>query len=104
MLTLDPNRSVHDSLEINKHKFIGKPLQELYHRHHALRKGFVLFLENADGSDRRRLGEDPNLSMLILKNVKYAGYPIAKIFWYYEQICVVINPPEEENNEKEKSD
>ena len=41
MITLDPNRSVHDSLEINKHKFIGKPLQELYHRHHALRKGFL---------------------------------------------------------------
>ena len=96
MITLDPNRSVHDSLEINKHKFIWKPLQELYHRHHALRKGFMLFLENADGSDRRRLGEDLNLSLLILRNAKYAGYPVAQIYWYYEQIHIVINPPEEE--------
>lgn len=91
-------------LETTGKKFIGKPLNSLYKHHAFSRKSFVLFLENADGSGRRRLGEDPNLSMLILKNVKYAGYPIAKIFWYYEQICVVINPPEEENNEKEKSD
>lgn len=96
MITLDQNRSVHDSLEINKHKFIGKPLQELYKRHHALRRGFVLFLENADGSDRRRLGEDPNLSLLILRNVKYADYIVASIYRYYDQIHIVINPPEEE--------
>lgn len=96
MITIDPNRSVHDSLEINKHKFIGKPLQELYKRHHALRRGFVLFLENADGSDRKRLGEDPNLSLLILRNVKYADYTVASIYRYYDQIHIVINPPEEE--------
>lgn len=96
MITLNPGRSVHDTIEINKGKFIGKPLQTLYHRHHASRKGFVLFLENADGSDRRRLGEDPNLSLLILRNRKYANYPVADIFRYYEQICVVINPPKEE--------
>ena len=96
MITIDPNRSVHDSLEINKHKFIGKPLQELYKRHHALRRGFVLFLENADGSDRKRLGEDPNLSLLILRNVKYADYIVASIYRYYDQIHIVINPPEEE--------
>ena len=99
MITLDPNRSVHDSLEINKHKFIGQPLQTLYKRHHALRKGFVLFLENADGSGRRRLGEDPNLSLLILRNKKYANYPVSDIFRYYEQVCVVINPPEEEKKD-----
>ena len=97
MITLDPNRSVHDSLEINKHKFIGQPLQTLYKRHHALRKGFVLFLENADGSDRRRLGEDLNLSLLILRNVKYADYTVASIYRYYDQIHIVINPPEEEH-------
>ena len=97
MITLDPNRSVHDSLEINKHKFIGQPLQTLYKRHHALRKGFVLFLENADGSDRRRLGEDLNLSLLILRNVKYADYIVASIYRYYDQIHIVINPPEGEH-------
>lgn len=96
MVTLDPKRSVHDSIEINAYKFIGKPLSELYHRHHASRKGFVLFLENPDKSDRRRLGEDLNLSLLILRNSKYAHYPVAYIFRYYEQIAVVINPPEEE--------
>lgn len=97
MITLDPNRSVHDSLEINKHKFIGQPLQALYRNHHASRKGFVLFLENADESDRRRLGEDLNLSLLILRNRQYADYPIAKIYRYYEQIHIVIIPPEEEH-------
>lgn len=96
MVTLNPERSVHDLLDVNKVKFIGKPLQDLYQRHHASRKGFVLFLENADGSDRTRLGEDLNLSLLILRNRKYANYTVADIFRYYEQICVVINPPEEE--------
>lgn len=98
VITTNPKRSVHDSIEINKGTFIGKPLQNLYHRHHASRKGFVLFLENADGSGRRRLGEDPSLSLLILRNKKYANYPIAEIFRYYEQVAVVINPPEEDKN------
>lgn len=98
MVTSNPKRSVHDSIEINKGMFIGKPLQNLYHRHHASRKGFVLFLENADGSNRRRLGEDPNLSLLILRNKQYAHYPIGEIFRYYEQVAVVINPPEEDKN------
>lgn len=96
VITTNPKRSVHDSIEINKGTFIGKPLQNLYHRHHASRKGFVLFLENADGSGRRRLGEDPNLSLLILRNVKYADYIVASIYRYYDQIHIVINPPEEE--------
>ena len=96
MITLDATRSVHDSLDINKDKFIGKPLATLYQRHHASRKGFVLFLENPDGSNRRRLGDDLNLSLLIVRNAKYAGYPVAKIYRYYEQIHVIINPPEEE--------
>lgn len=96
MITTNPKRSVHDSIEINKGTFIGKPLQNLYHRHHASRKGFVLFLENADGSGRRRLGEDPNLSLLIIKNPKYADHTVAEIRRYYDQIHVVINPPEEE--------
>ena len=100
MITLNPERSVHDSIDINKDKFIGKPLSELYHRHHASRKGFLLFLENADGSNRRRLGEDPNLSLLILRCRQYANYPIAEIFRYYEQVAVVINPPEEEKHEE----
>lgn len=94
MVTLTPNSSVHDSLEINRDKFIGKPLKALYRNHHASRKGFVLFLENADGSGRRRLGEDPNLSLLIMRNKQYAEYPIASIGRYYEQIHVGINPPE----------
>lgn len=94
MITLDATRSVHDSLDINKDKFIGKPLTTLYHRHHASRKGLVLFLENPDGSNRRRLGDDLNLSLLILRNAKYAGYPVVKICRYYEQIHVIINPPE----------
>lgn len=98
MVTSNPKRSVYDSIEINKGTFIGKPLQNLYHRHHASRKGFVLFLENADGSGRRRLGEDPNLSLLILRNKQYAHYPIGEIFRYYEQVAVVINPPEEDKN------
>ena len=99
VITTNPKRSVHDSIEINKGTFIGKPLQNLYHRHHASRKGFVLFLENADGSGRRRLGEDPNLSLLILRNKKYANYLVSDVFRYYEQVCVVINPPEEEKKD-----
>ena len=94
VITTNPKRSVHDSIEINKGTFIGKPLQN-----HASRKGFVLFLENADGSGRRRLGEDPNLSLLILRNKKYANYLVSDIFRYYEQVCVVINPPEEEKKD-----
>ena len=98
MVTLNPKRSNYDSIDINKDKFKGQPLRDLYKRHHASRKGFVLFLENADGSNRRRLGEDPNLSLLILRNKQYAHYPIGEIFRYYEQVAVVINPTEEEKH------
>lgn len=91
----EPDRSCHDSLDINKDKFIGKPLASLYERHHASRKGFRLFLDSPDGKHRKPLGEDLSLSLLIRRNAKYANYPIAQIYRYYEQICVVINPPEE---------
>ena len=87
--------SVHELLDLNKGKFIGKPLSKLYQHHAFSRKNFVLFLENADGSERKRLGADPNLSLVILKNAKYAGYPVASIHRYYEEIHVVINPPKE---------
>lgn len=104
VITTNPKRSVHDSIEINKGTFIGKPLQNLYHRHHASRKGFVLFLENADGSDRRRLGEDPNLSLLILRNRKYSSYPIAEIFRYYDKISVEESGPRAEETDSGKKE
>lgn len=85
-------------IEVSGKKFIGKPLNSLYKHHAFSRKSFVLFLENADGSERKRLGEDPNLSMIILRNAKYAHYPIASISKYYEQFHVVINPPEVDHN------
>ena len=55
----------------------------------------MLFLENADGSGRRRLGSDFNLSLIIYRNRDYADYPVASISRYYEEIHVVINPPKE---------
>lgn len=99
MTALMPNSSVKDTPETSREKFIGKPLKSLYKNHAFSRKSFVLFLENADGSDRLRLGEDPSLSLLIMRNKQYAEYPIASIGRYYEQIHVVINPPEEEGKE-----
>lgn len=96
MQTLNPEKSVFDTLETSREKFIGQPLKSLYKKHSFSRKSFVLFCENPDGSGRKRLGEDPNLSLLILRNRKYASYPVSDIFRYYEQVCVVINPPEEE--------
>ena len=83
-------------LDINSKKFIGKRLGSLYKRHAFSRKSFVLFLENKDGSERRRLGSDPNLSLIIMKNAGYSQYPIASISKYYDEFHVVINPPEEE--------
>lgn len=96
MKALNPERTVRDTLETSREKFIGKPLKSLYKNHTYSRKSFVLFLEQADGSGRRRLGEDPNLSLLIMRNKQYADFPIASISRYYEQIHVVVNPPEEE--------
>lgn len=96
MAALMPNSSVKDTLETSREKFIGKPLRNLFKNHSYSRKSFVLFLENADGSDRRRLGEDPNLSLLITRNRRYGEYPVASISRYYEQIHVVINPPGED--------
>lgn len=96
MQTLNPEKSVFDTLETSREKFIGQPLKSLYKKHSFSRKSFVLFCENPDGSGRKRLGEDVNLSLLILRNKKYANYLVSDIFRYYEQVCVVINPPEEE--------
>ena len=96
MLTLNPDRTVHDTLETSREKFIGKPLKNIYHKHAFSQKSFVLFCENPDGSGRKRLGEDMNLSLLILRNPAYAGYTVASISRYYEEIHVVVNPPKEE--------
>lgn len=96
MQTLNPEKSVFDTLETSREKFIGQPLKSLYKKHSFSRKSFVLFCENPDGSGRKRLGEDVNLSLLIIKNPKYADHTVAEIRRYYDQIHVVINPPEEE--------
>lgn len=96
MTALMPNSSVKDTRETSREKFIGKPLKSLYKNHAFSRKSFVLFCENPDGSDRKRLGEDPNLSLLILRNPKYADHTVTQIFRYYEQIHVVVNPPGKE--------
>ena len=77
-------------------KFIGQPLKSLYKKHSYSRKSFVLFLENEDGSGRQRIGEDLNLSLLIVKHRKYVDYPIASISRYDDEIHVVVNPPKEE--------
>lgn len=90
-----PNNSTHDTLEITRRKFIGQPLKALYKNHSYSRKSFVLFLESADGSEKKRLGEDPNLSLLIMRNKQVADYPVKDIYRYYDQIHVVVNPPEE---------
>lgn len=95
MITTNPERSVTDTLESSREKFIGKPLIRLYKHHGHSRKDFVLFLENPDGSGRKRLGADPNLSMIILKNQQYAYFPVADIHRYYDEIHVIINPQED---------
>ena len=59
----------------------------------------MLFLEDEDGSNRKRLGEDPNLSLLILRNTRYSFYTVAKICRYYEQIHVIVIRPEKEKKE-----
>lgn len=97
VITTNPARSVTDTLETNSDKFIGKPLKRLYNRHAFSWKSFVLFLENADGTGRKRLGADPNLSLIILNNKQYADYPVVDIHRYYEEIHVIINPPEEKD-------
>ena len=57
----------------------------------------MLFLENGDGSGRQRIGEDLNLSLLIVKHRKYVDFPIASISRYDDEIHVVVNPPEEDS-------
>ena len=93
--SLWPNSSIYDTLETSRKKFIGQPLKALYKNHTFSRKSFVLFLENADGSGRKRLGDDPNLSLLIKRNSQYAEFPVKDIYRYYDQIHVVVNPKEE---------
>ena len=83
-----------DTLETTGLKFIGNPRKSLYRKHSASRKRFVLFLESGEG--KKRLGADPNLSLIIMKNSDYSQYPIASISKYYDEFHVVINPPEEE--------
>ena len=85
-----------DLLVTTAQKFIGQPLKSLYKKHSYSRKSFVLFLENEDGSGRQRIGEDLNLSLLIVKHRKYVDYPIASISRYDDEIHVVVNPPKEE--------
>ena len=85
-----------DFLVTTAQKFIGQPLKSLYKKHSYSRKSFVLFLENADGSGRQRIGEDLNLSLLIVKHRKYVDFPIASISRYDDEIHVVVNPPKEE--------
>ena len=96
MKSQHPERTVRGTLETSREKFIGKPLKSLYKKHSYSRKSFVLFCENPDGSGRKRLGEDMNLSFLILRNPAYAGYTVASISRYYEEIHVVVNPPKED--------
>ena len=95
MITTRPDRSTTDTLETNRDKFIGKPLKRLYQHHGYSKKDFALFLENPDGTGRKRIGADPNLSLIILKNQQYADYPVVDIHRYYDEIHIVINPPEE---------
>lgn len=92
----DPGRSKIDMLETTREKFIGQPLKSLYKKHSFSRKSFVLFCENPDGSDRKRLGDNLNLSLLIIKNPKYADHTVTSIYRYYDEIHVVINPPRKE--------
>lgn len=105
MITTSTGKSITDTLETTKEKFIGKPLKRLFNHHGFSRNSFVLFLENKDGSGRKRLGADPNLSLVILNNKQYADYPVVDIHRYYEEIHVIINPQEEKNadadNQKE---
>lgn len=93
MQTLNPEKSVIDTLGTSREKFIGQPLKSLYKKHSFSRKSFVLFCENPDGSGRKRLGDNLNLSLLILKNPKYADHTVASIQRYYDEIHVVVNPP-----------
>ena len=94
---MDGKESRIDTLDRTGLKFIGKPLKTLYKNHGVSRKNFALFLENPDGSGRVRLGADLNLSLLIAKNKVFAEYPIKSISRFYEEIHVVINPPEVKN-------
>ena len=86
-----------DLLVTTAQKFIGQPLKSLYKKHSYSRKSFVLFLENEDGSGRQRIGEDLNLSLLIVKHREYVDFPIASISRYDDEIHVVVNPPEEDS-------
>ena len=94
MQTLNPEKSVIDTLDTSREKFIGMPLKSLYKNYAFSRKSFVLFCENPDGSGKKRLGADLNLSLLILRNPKYADHTVASIHRYYDEIHVVVNPPE----------
>lgn len=77
--------------------FIGKPLKSLYQHHTASRNKFVLFLERKDGGSQR-LGEDFNLSALILKRKIYADHIIVSIERHYNEIYVTVRMPEGEDN------
>ena len=77
--------------------FIGKPLKSLYQHHTASRNRFVLFLERKDGGVQK-LGEDFNLSALILKRKVYADHTIVSIERRYNEIHITVRMPEGENN------
>lgn len=83
-------------LERTKVKFLGKPLKRLYKHHSVSRDKFVLFL---DGEYPKRLGEDFNLSNLIVRCKQYADYPVLDIRRYYDEIHVKITAPEEKTDD-----
>lgn len=83
--------------EKSRERFIGRPLKDLYQNHTASRNKFVLFLERKDGGSQR-LGEDFNLSALILKRKIYADHIIVSIERHYNEIYVTVRMPEGEDN------
>lgn len=80
--------------EKTREKFIGRPLKSLYKNHSASRNRFVLFLERDSGYPLR-LGDDFNLSLLIMRRPNCAEFPIVSINRYYDEIHVTIRKPEE---------
>lgn len=79
--------------ERTRELFIGKPLKNLYRNHSASRNKVVLFLEQESGYPKR-LGEDFNLSNLIVRWKKVEEFPVVSIERYYEELHITIRRPE----------
>lgn len=73
---------------------VGKQLIGMFKYHYFRIAGYLLLVEQPDGTERTKIGEDPNLSLLIYKHRRYSFYRVKEIYDYFGVTCVVLIPPD----------